>query len=70
MPVAVVTAGPAARSDSEWGQARLAPVRASDHGSYAAVPEAGHATILSHTHNAEIVAAVKRVAAAGRQSAQ
>ena len=67
LPVAVVTAGPAARSDSEWGQARLAPVRASDHGSYAAVPAAGHATILSHTHNAEIVAAVKRVAVAGRQ---
>ena len=64
-PVAVVTAGESARiSDSAWAAARLAPVEASAAGSYAAVPEAGHATILSHRHNAEIVAAVKRVAAA------
>ncbi len=64
-PVAVVTAGESARiSDSAWAAARLAPVEASVAGSYAAVPEAGHATILSHSHNAEIVAAVQRVAAA------
>lgn len=62
-PVAVVTAGAAADRNGEWGRARLAPVEASDHGSYAAVTEAGHATILSHAHNAEIVAAVKRVIA-------
>ncbi|MDP1875895.1 alpha/beta fold hydrolase [Phenylobacterium sp.] len=64
-PVAVVTAGAAADSNGAWGRARLAPVEASDHGSYAAVPAAGHATILSHAHNSEIVAAVKRVIAAG-----
>lgn len=62
-PVAVVTAGAAADRNGEWGRARLAPVEASDHGSYAAVTEAGHATILSHAHNAEIVAAVQRVIA-------
>ncbi|MDP1616646.1 alpha/beta hydrolase [Phenylobacterium sp.] len=63
-PVAVVTAGPSARiRDSAWADARLAPVEASQHGSYAAVSAAGHATLLSHAHNAEIVAAVKRVSA-------
>ncbi|MDP2213467.1 alpha/beta fold hydrolase [Phenylobacterium sp.] len=70
-PVAVVTAGAAADRNGEWGRARLAPVEASQHGSYAAVPAAGHATILSHAHNAEIVAAVKRViASAGLAAAR
>lgn len=67
-PVAVVTAGPAAEASSDWGRARLAPVEASEHGSYAAVADAGHATILSHAHNGEIVAAVKRVAKASAAS--
>ncbi|WP_333586135.1 alpha/beta fold hydrolase [Phenylobacterium sp.] len=66
-PVAVVTAGAAARADSEWGRARLAPVRGSVAGSYTAVPEAGHASILSAAHNIAIVAAVKHVAEASAQ---
>ncbi len=65
-PVAVVTAGRPAAETSAWGRARLAPVRASAHGSYAAVPAAGHATLLSHAHNGEVVAAVKRVIASAR----
>ncbi|MFP5449661.1 MAG: alpha/beta hydrolase [Alphaproteobacteria bacterium] len=69
-PVAVVTAGAEADRNGEWGRARLAPVEASDHGSYAAVPAAGHATILSHAHNAEIVAAVKRVIASAAPSGE
>ncbi|MDO8408557.1 MAG: alpha/beta fold hydrolase [Phenylobacterium sp.] len=63
-PVAVVTAGAAADRNGEWGRARLAPAEESAHGSYAAVAAAGHATLLSHAHNAEIVAAVERVARA------
>ncbi|MCG9917500.1 MAG: alpha/beta hydrolase [Phenylobacterium sp.] len=66
-PVAVVTAGAAADETNAWGRARLAPVKASAHGSYAAVPAAGHATLLSHAHNGEVVAAVKRVIASARK---
>ena len=67
LPVAVVTAGPAPENGAGvWAQAQAAPARASEAGAYAAVREAGHATILSHAHNAAIVAAVERVAAAAR----
>lgn len=67
LPVSVVTAGPAPENGAGvWAEAQSAPARASDSGAYAAVREAGHATILSHEHNGAIVAAVERVAAAAR----
>ncbi len=67
LPVAVVTAGPAPENGAGvWARAQSAPARESDAGSYAAVRAADHATLLSHAHNAAVVAAVERVAALAR----
>lgn len=57
LPVAVVTAGPAAGRE-EWKAMQAMPARASLKGYISNVEGAGHATLLGQTHADEIVKAV------------
>lgn len=61
-PVAVVTAGDAARM-GEWNIARRAPERASRAGYYENVAEAEHANLLGLEHNGAVLRAVDHVLA-------
>lgn len=61
-PVAIVTAGDAARM-AEWNVARRAPERASRAGWYENVPAAEHATLLGLTHSDAVIRAVDHVLA-------
>lgn len=62
-PVAVVTAGDAARM-GEWNIARRAPERASRAGYYENVAGAEHASLLGLTHNGAVLRAVDHVLSA------